>query len=372
MADIHVREIQPADAGAVDRFVSLEREWMAPYRYFYSESDSDVRTQLSGQSTFFDGVSHTLFVASDGSEDVARCVALCNPRYQDAKQEAVGCIGYFAAAADREAHARALLHEAEAWLSRRAVTRVLAPFNGSVFLGCVGVRTSAFAEPPCYPFGWHPPYYADYLSLAGYEPTYPLLTYDIELSSAAFRDAAAEASRSTHVEVRTMAKGGWDTDIDVMRRVLNETFVDEWEYCPTTKAQIREALDPLRPVVDARSVLFAEIEGETAGFCCGLPDWAPLFRSFRGRMGPVQKVRFLWHARRCRQAGLIMIGIRPGFRGHGVGKLLATRLFQHYAARGLSHALYHIVNEANTASRRLAESLGGRGRVLHHGFDKRL
>jgi hypothetical protein len=39
---------------------------------------------------------------------------------------------------------------------------------------------------------------------------------------------------------------------------------------------------------------------------------------------------------------------------------------------GFARALYFPVNDANTASRGLAEAIGGRGRVLYHCFDKHL
>jgi hypothetical protein len=52
--------------------------------------------------------------------------------------------------------------------------------------------------------------------------------------------------------------------------------------------------------------------------------------------------------------------------------MLASTLYRRYEELGLSSALYYLVNDVNRASRRLAESLGGRGRVLYHCFDKPL
>jgi hypothetical protein len=39
---------------------------------------------------------------------------------------------------------------------------------------------------------------------------------------------------------------------------------------------------------------------------------------------------------------------------------------------GLSRSSYYLVNDHNVASRRLAESFGGQGRVLYHCFDKQI
>ena len=47
-------------------------------------------------------------------------------------------------------------------------------------------------------------------------------------------------------------------------------------------------------------------------------------------------------------------------------------MYRRYEELGLSGALYYPVNDHNLASRRLAESFGGRGRVLYHAYDKPL
>jgi len=59
-------------------------------------------------------------------------------------------------------------------------------------------------------------------------------------------------------------------------------------------------------------------------------------------------------------------------RGKRIGQTLAATLYRYYEDMGLTGALYHLVNDQNLASRRLAESFGGRGRVLHTVFDKPL
>jgi GNAT superfamily N-acetyltransferase len=118
--------------------------------------------------------------------------------------------------------------------------------------------------------------------------------------------------------------------------------------------------------------LFAEVDGETAGFCFGFPDWTPLFRSFNGKLGPLQIVRLLLRAKRYDRAGLLSIGVRDAYRGRHIGQTLAATLYRRYEELGLRGALYYPVNDHNIASRRLAESFGATGRIVYTAYDKPL
>jgi GNAT superfamily N-acetyltransferase len=372
MSKEYIREVLSSDPLALKRFVTLVHEVMASHPLFYSELDSDVLRQLSGKSSFFRDMRYALFIASNGAHDVARCAALINPQYQDAKNEPVGFIGYFAAAPGYEPQVKMMLEHAEAWLSNRGVTRIIAPYNGSVFLGSLGLRTDAFDEEPAYPFGWHPPYYADYFKDSGYTPTYPLLSYVIDFSSERYRSMVQRACDNTQVRVRAIERRTWNNDLETVRRLLNETFTEEWEHCPTTSDQFHEILDSLKPILDTRQTLIAEVDDNPAGFCWGMPDWAPLFRTLKGKLGPRQIIKLLLGSGHYLRAGLIMIGVLPDQRGKGVARKLAAALFRRYEQKGLEKSLYHLVNENNTVSRLFAESMGGKGRVIYHVYDKKL
>lgn len=132
MSTVGVRELPTSDKAAVTHFVRLERQFVGSNTLFYSEPDADIAKALSGRSSFFSEMEHALFVASDDGVDRARCAALINRRYQKAKKEAVGAIGYFAASPDSLAYVRSMLESAEGWLKNRGVTRIVAPFNAEV------------------------------------------------------------------------------------------------------------------------------------------------------------------------------------------------------------------------------------------------
>jgi GNAT superfamily N-acetyltransferase len=365
-----VRSVAIDDRDGVRGFIRLERELRAGDALFVPEIEKDVAKFLMGRSAFNLGIEHALFVASNGG-DVARCAAFVNQRWQERNREAVGSIGYFAAAPGVQREVNDLLARAEGWLAERGVTRVIAPFNGTVAMG-MALRTSGHGEPPPFPFNWHPPYYADYIDSAGYRPTYPWWSYDIDFSSEAYRKASQRALDHAACVIRPIDKKRWNEEVETCTRLMNDVFRDEWEFTEGTPEELHEFLDPLKALMDPRQLLFAEVDGEAIGICFGTPNWNTVIRRLRGKMGPVGLVRFFAAARRVREAGLFLIGVREPFRGRHIGHTLAATLYRRYEELGLAGSSYYTVNESNVASRALAVSLGGEGRVDYHNFDKEL
>jgi ribosomal protein S18 acetylase RimI-like enzyme len=371
MSQTNVREIPTTDRKGLKSFVALERQWVGTNPQYVSEIDADVIKGLSGRSAFFSEMEHVLFTASNGGRDVARCVALINRRYQKAKNVKRGFIGWFSALAGEDAAVRAMFERAETWLKDRGVVHIVAPFNGAAILG-VGVRSAAYDEDPIFPFLWQPPYYKEYLAALDYKASYPLWYYTVDFTSREYQATKRRASEAKGIVVRPIDKKRWDRELEIFLVVFNETFKDEWEFHPLTIAECHEFFDPMKPMLDPHQMLIGEVNGQTAGFCLGMPDWTPLFRSFNGKVGLPQMIRLMLAAGRYQRAGLIAIGALPAHRGAGLAHALAVALYRRYEDRGFKEAFYYPVNEENTRSRKFAESMGGTGRVLAYCCDKQL
>ncbi len=355
----------------VAAFVALEAKFLGSQPRYVSPIFSEIARLLSGRSPFYRWMDHALFVVSGENGPSARVAAFVNTAYQEAKREKTGFLGYFAAQPRAALPVQALLRHAETWLQERQVTRLVAPYHGTGILG-FGLRTAAFDEDPVFPFEWHPPYYRDYFQAAGYQPSYPIWFYSLPFASPRYQSAKAMALSNTNVAVRPLRMDAWDEDLEIFRELFNQGFQEEWEFHPYSAPEFRAFFNVLKRTPAGKLMLLAEVDGQPAGFCWGMPDWTPLFRSFRGKMGPFQIFRLMLAAGKYRHAGLLGIGVLPAFRRHGVGRKLAVTLFEMYARRGISEAAYYSVNETNLGSKAFIEKLGGQGRVLYHCFDKTL
>jgi len=369
MGEITIQEISTTDKQAMQRFASLERELLAGYPLYVSNFDTEVIRHLSGNSPAGRGMDIALFIASDGNRDVARCAALINPKYQEAKNEKVGFIGYFAAAPSCESGVTAMFQQAESWLKQRGITRVIAPFNGSALLG-YGVLTDGFEEEPVIFNGWNPPYYSAYFTHAGYHPTHPMLVFTYEFASTAYRAAKVRAATRHDIKVRSLNKKHWKSDLDIFRKAINDNFFKEWLWYPITQDEFLDFYEITKPMIDPKQMVIAEVDGKAAGVMIGFPNWNPLARGFQGKAGNLQKLQFFLRGRRYETAGLILGAVRSEYRGMGIGPVMELAVLQRYEELGLKKAFIYTVNEDNLASRKIADSIGGIPRLLYHAYDK--
>ena len=369
MGNEAIHEISSADTQAINRFVSLERKLLGGYPLYVSNFETEVVRHLSGKSPATVEMNISMFIASDGNRDVARCAALINPKYQEAKNEMVGFIGYFAAAPGCELSVGAMLEHAEVWLKDRGIKRIIAPFNGSPLLG-YGLLTAAYDEEPVLYFGWNPPYYPAYLNMAGYYPKYPMLVYTSVFNSEKYRAAKELAAAKHDFQIRPINKKQWRSELEIFRKMINENFTEEWLWYPVTQDEFLDSFEAMKPMIDPRQMVIAEIQGKPAGVVIGYPNWNPLVRSFHGKAGNIQKLQFLLRGGHYETAGTAIAAVRSEYRGRGIGPALKLAVYQRYEELGLKKAYGYTVDEDNLASRKMNEAAGGVPRLLYHAYDK--
>jgi GNAT superfamily N-acetyltransferase len=369
-----LRQVVPGDDAGLREFIGAQTALHRAYPRAVPPIQADLKLRLSGRAALHADIEHAMFMASNGGAShraLACCAAFVNHRYQEFHKEAVGFVGYFAAEPGAHAQVKEMLLAAEEWLAERGVTRVVAPFNGS-FLAGLGARSAEFETEAIFPLPWNPPDYPDYLEGSGYRPSYPWWSYRVDFGSEVYREVSRRAIEQAQGRVRPLDKKQWDAELERFLVVYNEGYQSEWEYQPYTIDQVREVFGPFKPILDARQLLFAEVDTEVVGICFGAPNYNPVLRKLGGKMGFVQQVRFALGARRVRDASLFLVIVLPAHRGKHIGQSLASTLYRRYEELGLAGAEYHIVNDDNLASRSIPTSLGAQGRLLYHNFDKRL
>lgn len=369
MKNNNVTLINPHDKQALKRFVSLERKLMKGYPLYVSETDSDVAKFLTREAMGSWEMEFGLFVVSKSGQDVGRCAAIINKRFQAEKQPGAGFIGFFGAAENCSKEIEDMICEAEDWLRERGVTRIIAPVNGGP-PNSIGFVVSTYHQEPMFPFAWNPPYYQAYFERLNYQPVYPMWMYEIDFSSEKYRAAKKQYSNYDAVTIRTVSKKNWDQDITTVIDLLNETFVDEWEFTKMTYAETKDFFGAMKMILAPQQMLIAEADGKPVGFSFALPDLTPLFRSFKGKLGLVQIFKLLTKAKKFHRAGILAIGVTEAYRGKGVSKAMAMKLYDYHEKLGLKSSLYYTVNERNMASRGFAESIGGEGKLVYQVYDK--
>lgn len=340
-----VTTINPADKSALKRFISLDRKLMRDYSYYISEIDNDVANFLTRKNLMAKEMEFGLFIVSKSGQDVGRCAAIINKKFQAQKQ-------------------------AEGWLKERGVTKVIAPANGGA-PNAMGFMVTGFDEDPMFPFPWNPPYYNDYIKSLKYQSTYPMWYYEVDFSSEKYRAAKSRYSNYDAAVIRPVSKKNWDKDIETVADMLNETFVHEWEFAILSHAEMKEFMAPMKDALAPEQILIAEVDGKPAGFCFAVPDLTPLFRTFNGNVGLIAIFKLITGStKKFNRAGILGIGVTDEHKGKGLAKAIAIKMYGYHESLGLKSSLYFPVNEGNMDSRGFAESIGGKGRLMYQVYDK--
>jgi GNAT superfamily N-acetyltransferase len=89
-------------------------------------------------------------------------------------------------------------------------------------------------------------------------------------------------------------------------------------------------------------------------------------------VGIWQIIQLMLKAKKYTRGGILGIGVLTPYRGKGISKALAMKLYAFYESKGHRSGLYYPVNEGNKDSRGFAESIGGKGRMTYQVYDKQL
>ncbi len=366
----NVTTIDPSNKSALKRFISLERKLMKDYPYYISEIEDDVAKMLTQKNLMFKEMELGLFVVSKSGEDVGRCATIINKKFQVQKQTGAGFIGFFAAAEGCEQEVAEMIRQAENWLKERGVTKVIAPANGGA-PNAMGFMVTGFNEDPMFPFPWNPPYYKGYIESLNFQPTYPMWYYEVDFTSEKYRAAKSRYANYDAAVIRPVSKKNWDKDIEIVADMLNETFVHEWEFAKLSHAEMKEFMGPMKDALAPQQILIAEVDGKPAGFCFAVPDLTPLFRTFNGKIGLIAIFKLITGAaKKFKRAGILGIGVTDTYKGKGLAKAIAMKMYDYHESLGLKSSLYFPVNESNKDSRGFAESIGGKGRLMYQVYDK--
>lgn len=312
------------------------------------------------------------FLAWRNGEVVGRIAAGVNHRHNEFHGERAGFFG-FLEFVDDPAVSAALLGAAESWVAGRGLEVCRGPMNFSSNEEW-GLLIDGFERPPTIMMTHNPRYYARHLEACGYTKARDLIAYLLDDPALPARLAGAmeKLSRRGGVTIRTLDMRRFDSEVDAIKSIYNEAWERNWGFIPMTDAEFGYMARQLKPVVDPRFCLIAEVRGEPVAFILALPDFNIAIRHANGRLFPFGLLKILWHRREIDQLRVITLGVKPGYRRLGIDTLMCARVWIDAAAAGYRRAECSWILEDNLDMRRPIERMGGRAYKTYRIYEKRL
>ena len=160
--------------------------------------------------------------------------------------------------AEDEAVMHALIVAAEEWLRGQGMTRVLAPLSMSIWEE-PGLLTMGHDHPPMIMMGHHPARYQGWIeSAGGYTVAKVLNTYDLHNVADGFPELVnrivAMGEKNPRIRIRNVSKADYENEAQIIIRILNEAWSNNWGFVPFTPAEIGQTW--LNYLVENRTVLW--------------------------------------------------------------------------------------------------------------------
>ena len=262
--------------------------------------------------------------------------------------------------------ADALIRRAAAWAEERNLDTLAGPFNLDRE-DAYGVLIEGRDRPPVILCGHTPPYYGTFMERLGFQAARgDNLAFAVRLDedSPERRRLARLAERIRArgwVKIRTPDMKRIAHEVDTIQLLLNESLNHLPDNRPWPRSAVEALVEPFARIADPDLILFAEVDGRTAGWFPGIPNLNEAFIHANGLRYPWDALRLLPHLRRRpRCIAIKSVLILPQYWGGGVALLLFDEMARRARAKGYVWADLSLTSEDNPYTPNLASRLGAR------------
>jgi hypothetical protein len=159
---------------------------------------------------------------------------------------------------------------------------------------------------------------------------------------------------------------------DRIGEAYNNAFVNNWEYFPLTKREVKFVVDNIMTVADPRLIKIITHGDRVVGFLFGFHDVSAGLQKANGRLLPFGLLNILMDMRRTKWIALNGAGILPEFQGRGGNALLYSEIEKTISDFGFEHA--DLTQVADTAVQMRSDliNLGGELYKTHRVYRRKL
>lgn len=313
------------------------------------------------------------FIARKNGEVVGRITAQVNQLANEFQGTKIGNFGFFECVNDLEV-ARALLAAAYDWNAERGMTTMQGPMNFSTNeeFSSPGVLIEGFETPPVVMMSHNPPYYPKLLEQCGFIKTKDLLSYWVDMTEVSQRlvKGIERIGRSQNIVLRTLDMKDMDNEIERIKEIYNSAWERNWGFVPMTEAEFDYMAESIKPIVNPRLCILAEIDGEPVGFALQLPDYNVAFKHMNGSLVPLGWAKFLWYKRKIRHTRVITLGVKPAHRKKGIDSMMIVQMHIESSKFDMPRGECSWILEDNLPMRHGLERIGGVVYKTYRVFEK--
>jgi GNAT superfamily N-acetyltransferase len=159
---------------------------------------------------------------------------------------------------------------------------------------------------------------------------------------------------------------------DQIGQAYNDTFINNWEYYPLSKAEVKLLVDNLLVVADPKLVKIITYNDKIVGFLLAFPDITSALQRHGGKITPFALLDIAVELKKSKWVSINGAGVLPEFQGRGGMALLYDEMEKTIKDYGFIHGEMTQVAETAEQMRKDLINLGGQPYKNHRVYHKKI
>jgi hypothetical protein len=373
---VTIEKIDTKDRKKVNEFVQFQYDLYKGTPQFCPPFFNDIKLMLNREKhPFYERSLADFFVARDASgKMVGRIAAMENKpfnEYHNVKK----CQFYLFDVVDDQEVADKIFAAAFDWAHERGLNEVVGPKGFSAFDG-YGILVEGFEHHQMMTMmNYNFPYYSKLVEEIGFTKEVDFVSCYISKDNFNLPEKVKKVSEIAQkrgsfkvlnfTKKRELMKQAWP-----IGDAYNKTFVNNWEYYPLSKGEVKLLLDNLLVVADARLIKLITHEDEIVGFLFAFPDITPALQRHGGRITPLSVIDMLIEMKKTKWVSVNGAGVLPQFHGLGGNAIMYDEMEKTIKEFGFEHCEMTQVAETAAQMRKDLINLGGQPYKNHRIYHK--
>jgi hypothetical protein len=337
-------------------------QWVPPL-----EMDDRIRLDPK-RYPFYQHSQAGFFLVYDGSRAVGRLAVLDNRLYNEYNNEKTAFF-YLFECENNLAASQGLFNAAFKWARACNLTDIIGP-KGFTVLDGFGLLVRGFEHRPAFGLPYNPPYYADLIEAAGFQPERDALSgylgTDIQFPQRVHSLAERIAERRRLRIARYRTRNDLREFVPRLKNLYNNALRGTAGNAPLTDAEVKMMANQLLWFADPRLLKIVyrvedsrRGEDEPVGFLMAYPDISAALQKTKGKIFPFGWITLLREFKRTDWLNINGAGLLPEYRGSGGTAILYSELFKSVVESGqFKHAEVIQIGTENENMLRDLENFG--------------
>ncbi len=353
--------------------------------YNYYKDEESIEKFFSKENPYWQHAEYKLLIATENNEPVARMAIIIDQDYNSyyiKKNQKTVFFGFFETKDDFQI-TKALFKEAKKILKKQKCTKFLGPIDGNMFNN-IGLLQNNFSLIPEISMPINPAYYLEHFAKLKLKKHIDLLAYTIYLPncknvnqenlSQQNQSKQNKNDQNLDIQIIGFKKQEFDSKLKTAFQIYSEAYgkTNHWLYYPIKFEEFYYQVGDLRQVLDEELTLIINYKNIPVGFLYCIPNFNLIIDKITAKSKLFQTIQFLWYKRKIKEARLALICILPNDEHKGFGTIIAQQLIANLKKKGYTTVEYSWVLETNTASRHLAEKLGGKIKSIYRVYEMKV